>query len=134
MFRRNNNRSFIPTTSRVSSYKTDDGFPPNFSSPIRSPPSVAKSRQELDVISDWVFPSLSNTNNSHSIDQPLGRVVEGGVPPPSLKLMNNSSLSTQALTPTPSASDAQTSPKVNCGPYYDQSTTFIEKDRVYGEI
>lgn len=116
-----NNASFIPAPNNVLSYKSDDGFSPSYASPIRSPPSVARSRQELDVISSWVFDS-----NNNSTDQ------QGSVDnlPPSLKLMNNSSLSTQALTPTPSASDAHASPtKTHNNTYFDQN---IEKERLFG--
>lgn len=91
-------------------------------SPI-PPPLVTKSRQELNVISDWVFSSTGKSSEQLNHDQQQKQIQQlqqqqqeqkqdqMETIPPSLKLMNNSSLSTQALTPTPSASDTQLSPK-----------------------
>lgn len=92
---------FVASSSRVSS--------------IPSPPSVTKSRQELDVISDWVFSKNQSGEEGKQESEP----PQSEASPPSLKLMNNSSLSTQALTPTNSASDTHLSPKKVTCTYYD---------------
>ena len=77
-----NIQSTSPYRHNAQSYKSDDGMSPMQTSAIPSPPMVTKSRQEPDVISDWVFSS----NQS-------GEQVRIETIPPSLKLMNNSSLS-----------------------------------------
>ncbi len=102
------------------SYKADDGFPTQSLSSIPSPPSVSKSRQELDVISDWVFSSSTGAVSRDVNEDTYEENDRGETMPPSLKLMNNSSLSTQALTPTPSASDNNLSPKKDEYKYIEQ--------------
>ena len=105
------------TQNQQRQYKTDPEFVASSSrvSSIPSPPSVTKSRQELDVISDWVFSKNQSGEEGKQESEP----PQSEASPPSLKLMNNSSLSTQALTPTNSASDTHLSPKKVTCTYYD---------------
>lgn len=100
-------------------YKTDPELLASSSrvSSIPSPPSVNKSRQELDVISDWVF-SKNQSEEEEAAEQEI-ELPQVEANPPSLKLMNNSSLSTQALTPTNSASDTHLSPKKGMNTFFD---------------
>jgi hypothetical protein len=111
------NNHIQPRHYRAQSYKSDDGFvslsasmqipppppPPkiSFTHPPSSP-SSGNMKEELEVISDC------GDRERHSIS-------------PSLKLMNNPTSSTQALTPTNSSSDAHISPKKSQFAFYDQT-------------
>lgn len=117
---RNNNTS---SRHNAQSYKSDDGFSPSGSSPIHLPPEVTKSRQELDVISDWVLSSSMKSSEQEAQDR-TQKI------PPLMKLENNSSLSTQALTPTPSSSDTNLSPKKGACTYFNQASA----EHLVGEI
>ncbi len=117
---------------KIQLYKSDDGFlstqPTNTMSTIPSPPSVSKSRQGLNVISDLVFDQSVGTGigvGATSIRRCSRSGGNGGstspTSPPMLKLMNYSSLSsgTQALTPVNSASTGHFSPKKEDCTYVD---------------
>lgn len=117
---------------KIQLYKSDDGFPStqptNTMSTIPSPPNISKSRQELNVISDLVFDKSVGTGRAVGASIRLcsrgggnGGSTSPTSPPPMLKLMNYSSLSsgTQALTPVNSASTGHLSPKKEDCTYVD---------------
>ena len=109
---------------KIQSYGTDDGFLSaaqqtaistmtscgSTMSPLLSSPFPSKSRQDLDVISDKAFSKFNTTSGDQGDSNHL----------PSLRLMNNSSLSSHALTPVNSAGDGYSSPRNGYCTYMNQ--------------